>query len=90
MPITAGCPSTVTQPRAIQSSASRRDASPSSAMRLFKRKVPPGPCAAVSVWPAGMGARTGTGGADARWNRGRAGGVGRASRGSVICYKKTS
>jgi hypothetical protein len=43
----ATSPLTLTQPLAIQSSASRREAKPSSAMRLFRRTVPLAPCAAV-------------------------------------------
>ena len=54
MPISATLPSTFTQPLPIHSSASRREAMPSSAMRLFRRTVPPAPWAAVLVWPWGM------------------------------------
>ena len=57
MPISATRPSTLTQPLPIHSSASRREARPSSAMRLFRRSVPLSPIAAVFVWPTGMGAR---------------------------------
>jgi hypothetical protein len=49
-------PLTLTQPLAIQSSASRREHRPRSAMRLFRRTVSVGPATRVRV-PAGAGAR---------------------------------
>ena len=85
MPISATRPSTLTQPLPIQSSASRREARPSSAMRLFRRMVPLSPSAAVLVWPNGMGARVlvamraaaGEGAGAAALGTGRAGGAAR-------------
>jgi hypothetical protein len=52
----ATCPLTLTQPLAIQSSASRREAQAQSAMRLFRRTVPVGAGARVTA-PAGAAAR---------------------------------
>ena len=78
MPISATRPLTVTQPLSIHSSASRREAMPSSAMRLFRRTVPLAPWAAVLAWPAGIGALAGGGAA-----RRKVGG----GFWSVICYK---
>ena len=84
MPMVAATPLTLTQPLPIQSSASRREASPSSAMRLFSLSVPLGPMAAVLVCPAGIGGRL-AGGA-ARRKTGAAEAVADGSD-SVICYK---
>src|SRR3954469_14769698 len=47
-PMGATAPSTFTQPLAIQSSASRREHRPSSAMRLFRRVVAPAGAAGES------------------------------------------
>ena len=59
MPISATWPLTITHPCSIQASASRREQSPNSAMRLFKRTVvaPEALGCALETALAGRGAR---------------------------------
>ena len=54
-PMGATSPLTLTQPLAIQSSASRREHKPSSAMRLFKREVSPPTDAGLAPGSGGPG-----------------------------------